>query len=36
VHPHIVQIDDKAGVSTRADAAVFAIKHDLIHPPSAA
>ena len=35
VHPHIVPIDDKAGVSTPADAAVFAMEHGLIHPPPA-
>jgi hypothetical protein len=33
--PHIVHIDDKAGVSNRADAAVFAIEHGLIRPTPA-
>ena len=32
VHTHIVHIYDKAGVSTRAGAAVFAMEHGLIHP----
>ena len=36
VHPHIVHIDDKAGVFTRADAAVVAhMEHGLIHLPPA-
>jgi HD-GYP domain-containing protein (c-di-GMP phosphodiesterase class II) len=35
VHTHIVHIYDKAGVSTRAGAAVFAMEHGLIHPAPA-
>jgi HD-GYP domain-containing protein (c-di-GMP phosphodiesterase class II) len=32
VHTHVTHIYDKAGVSTRAGAAVFAMEHGLIHP----
>jgi HD-GYP domain-containing protein (c-di-GMP phosphodiesterase class II) len=35
VHTHIVHIYEKAGVSTRAGAAVFAMEHGLIHPAPA-
>jgi DNA-binding NarL/FixJ family response regulator len=35
VHTHVVPIYDKAGVSTRAGAAVFAMEHGLIHPAPA-
>ena len=35
VHTHITHIYDKAGVSTRAGAAVFAMEHGLIHPAPA-
>jgi HD-GYP domain-containing protein (c-di-GMP phosphodiesterase class II) len=35
VHTHITHIYDKAGVSTRAGAAVFAMEHGLIHPTPA-
>ena len=35
VHTHITHLYDKAGVSTRASAAVFAMEHGLIHPAPA-
>ena len=35
VHTHITHLYDKAGVSTRAGAAVFAMEHGLIHPAPA-
>jgi len=35
VHTHVTHIYDKAGVSTRAGAAVFAMEHGLIHPAPA-
>jgi DNA-binding NarL/FixJ family response regulator len=33
VHTHVVHIYGKAGVSTRAGAAMFAMEHDLIRLP---
>ena len=35
VHAHITHLYDKAGVSTRAGAAVLAMEHGLIHPAPA-
>jgi DNA-binding NarL/FixJ family response regulator len=35
VHTHITHLFDRAGVSTRAGAAVFAMEHGLIHPAPA-
>jgi DNA-binding NarL/FixJ family response regulator len=35
VHSHVVHIYRKAGVSTRAGAAMFAMQHELVGPTAA-